>query len=126
MKYQWLLNNCIKIPKQVDIVITSDHGMASVNQTFFIEDFGVDGVKDLMVVEASPVFCAFVNNVSNWPVILQKLRAIPHASVYRRDDIPERWHFKRNRRVPDLLVVPDIGYVVVSSASYFSNIFAPK
>ena len=100
--------------------------MASVNQTFFIEDFGVDGVKDLMVVEASPVFCAFVNNVSNWPVILQKLRAIPHASVYRRDDIPERWHFKRNRRVPDLLVVPDIGYVVVSSASYFSNIFAPK
>lgn len=100
--------------------------MAAINQTFLIEDYGVDGINDLKVVEASPILSAFVNNASHWPVILKKLRAIPHSNVYRRDEIPERWHYKRNRRIPDLLVVPEIGFVVVSfrysiNLSYVDN-----
>ena len=94
-------------------MITGDHGMGSIDQTIFIDDFGVDGDRDLLVIETTPNLNAFVHNATQWPVILQKLRAIPHANVYRRDDIPDRWHYKRNRRVPDLLVVPEIGYSVV-------------
>ena len=99
---------------QVNILIIGDHGMARINHTIFIDDFGVDGSKDLLVMETTPNLNAFVNNASNWSVVLKKLRAIPNVSVYLRDDIPERWHYKRKRREPDILVVPNIGYSIVS------------
>ena len=97
-------------------MITGDHGMGSIDQRIIIDDYGVDGDRDLLVIETTPNLNAFVHNATQWPVILQKLHAIPHANVYRRDDIPDRWHYKRNRRVPDLLVVPELGYSVVCLA----------
>lgn len=103
-------------------MITGDHGMGQIEHTYIIDDYGVDGDKDLLVVETTPNLNAFVNNASNWPVILQKLNKIPNVKVYRRDDIPDHWHYKRNRRVPDILVVPNIGYSVVCSAVHMSNL----
>jgi len=33
-----------------------------------------------------------------------------HFSVYRKEEILERWHYKNNRRAPPILVLADEGY----------------
>lgn len=34
-----------------------------------------------------------------------------HFSVYRKDEILDRWHYKNNRRAPPILVLADEAYV---------------
>ena len=76
---------------QVNIVITGDHGMALINHTFTSMTSAWTAAK-ICWSWTTPNLNAFVNNASNWPVVLQRLRAIPNVRVYRLDDIPDRWH----------------------------------
>jgi hypothetical protein len=34
-----------------------------------------------------------------------------HFSVYRKEEILERWHYKKNRRAPPILILADESYV---------------
>ena len=40
--------------------------------------------------------------------------------VYTREDLPERFRLKKSQRVPDLVVIPDIGYTI-NIKSVFDN-----
>lgn len=37
---------------------------------------------------------------------------IANMKVYKKQDIPESFHWKHNRRIPPILLEPDIGWVV--------------
>lgn len=43
----------------------------------------------------------------------RNLSKIPHAVVYRREDIPDRYHYKYHDRIGDLLLVLEPGYEIV-------------
>ncbi|KAJ8315596.1 hypothetical protein KUTeg_007746 [Tegillarca granosa] len=51
-------------------------------------------------------------------VIYDKLQKIHHAKVYYKKDIPERYHYKNNRRIMPILVVPEEGYSLQTNGSY--------
>ena len=85
--------------------------MAEVKQHIFIEDYNVS--DDLIIVEDEPNLSAYKVNSSSWDEVLKKLRLIPNVSVYRREDLPGRWHFKRNKRIPEIHIIPEVGYSVV-------------
>jgi len=38
-----------------------------------------------------------------------------HLAVYKKQDIPEDYHWKHNRRIPPIYVDPDVGWVVAKS-----------
>ena len=38
-----------------------------------------------------------------------------HLAVYKKQDIPEDYHWKHNRRIPPIFVDPDVGWVVAKS-----------
>jgi hypothetical protein len=38
-------------------------------------------------------------------------RELGHFSVYRKEEILERWHYKNNRRAPPILLLADESYV---------------
>ena len=44
----------------------------------------------------------------------EKLRtAHPNLTVYKKEDIPERYHFRKHYRIPPLLLLADEGYAIV-------------
>lgn len=39
----------------------------------------------------------------------------PHMTVYKKEDIPEEYHWKHNRRIPPIFINPEVGWVIEQS-----------
>jgi hypothetical protein len=44
---------------------------------------------------------------------MKNLSKIPHSKVYRREDIPDRYHYKNNTRIGDLFLLFDPGHEII-------------
>lgn len=117
----------------MNVFFVSDHGMESVTRKNIIDlrEFVSDNMHD--TYGKSPVYHIYPNKGTLWVFyfLLQTLQrlltsgagqdvynALKTASdngenfkVYRLSEIPERWHYKHNRRLPPILVVADPPFV---------------
>ncbi|XP_063403292.1 ectonucleotide pyrophosphatase/phosphodiesterase family member 5-like [Mytilus trossulus] len=107
----YLLNELDKkgILDDTDIIITSDHGMASTPQSKMINLDDYISPLDYRIFSSDPI-----GSVLPYPgkedEMYQKLSNIPHLTVFKKADIPDDMHFKHNRRIQPLLLVTDEGY----------------
>ena len=44
--------------------------------------------------------------------VVSRLSQAPHLEVYRKDQIPARWHFRDNPRITEVVAVADEGWVI--------------
>src|SRR5436190_4885098 len=44
----------------------------------------------------------------------------PHLTCYRKADVPERFHYGRNPRVPAILCMPDDGWTVLAHPAKYT------
>jgi len=100
-----------------DIVIVSDHGMAELSRNKIIE---LDSIIDLERVEWmvwDPVTLIQPKRGSVEMVYpqLKKRENELHYRVYRKDDLPERYHYSGHRRIPDLIMIAEPGYTILDS-----------
>jgi predicted AlkP superfamily pyrophosphatase or phosphodiesterase len=102
---------------QVNLVVTSDHGMAETSRqrVVFIDDYVT--AADGELVDLNPM-------VMMWPRAgreesgYRKLAAAhPRLTVYRKAETPERWHYRDHERVPPIVGVADEGWSVMRRAS---------
>lgn len=104
---------------KVNLIIVSDHGMdnTSASRQIYLEDF-IDP-STYTLTERGPL-------VHMWPrpgmmeEIYQNLtrNQIPHVRrVFRKEDIPDEYHWKNNRRIPPIFIDPEVGWVITSSRS---------
>ncbi|XP_055957013.1 ectonucleotide pyrophosphatase/phosphodiesterase family member 5 [Patella vulgata] len=80
----------------VNVIITSDHGMTSVDvdtQNILPEDGQVDTVYQSLKNQSDAM----------------------HLTVYKKEDIPEHYHYKNNRRVMPVVALADEGWLVVDN-----------
>ena len=103
--------------QKVNLIVVSDHGMdnTSSSRQVYLEDY-IDS-SSYMVMESGAL-------VHIWPnpgmmdIIYQNLtrNPIPHVRrVYRKEDIPDEYHWKNNRRIPPIFIDPEVGWVVTRS-----------
>jgi predicted AlkP superfamily pyrophosphatase or phosphodiesterase len=106
-----------RILDSVNLIIVSDHGMASLSEkrVIKIDDF-VDSTM-ARIIDLSPV-------ASIWPLpgkteqVYHRLQnAHPHLRVYRKEEIPERWHFRNHRRIAPIIAVADDGWSIITGTS---------
>lgn len=45
------------------------------------------------------------------------VHAHPNLTVYKKEEIPERWHYKYNSRVQPILAVADEGWYILQNKS---------
>lgn len=93
---------------QIDFVVLSDHGMATyipdnyVNLIDYLPrdsfNYVFDGVPTLLYPKPSYVDSAYA--------ILQD---VPHVTVWRKNEIPEKYIYGTHPRISELVVMPDIG-----------------
>jgi predicted AlkP superfamily pyrophosphatase or phosphodiesterase len=102
-----------RIDDRVNIVITSDHGMAatSPDRVIVIDDYLDASTVD--IVDINPTLGIVPKTVTADEVYARLEKAHPHLRVYRREQTPEHWRYRDNPRIPAIVGVADDGWVVL-------------
>lgn len=111
-----LLDGLDRLPhgEQVHLVLVSDHGMAEGDpeRTYRLSDHvDLSGVR----VETGGPYAAlfFGGDTARAERVRRELAAaLPRASVLRPDETPDRWKYRDNPRIGDLLVVGELPWLV--------------
>ncbi|XP_046393109.1 ectonucleotide pyrophosphatase/phosphodiesterase family member 5-like isoform X2 [Ischnura elegans] len=97
----------------VNMIVVSDHGLLTVTPSRIIDLSTTVNTSLYTVPNYSPTL--HIHPLEGYEdVVFQQLssRAASEAfTVYRKDDMPERWHTKYSRRAPPIIAVADGGYV---------------
>jgi predicted AlkP superfamily pyrophosphatase or phosphodiesterase len=100
------------VDDQVNVIVVSDHGMVLVTpeQVIYLDDF-ID-LASVRISDWSPVLMlsAGEHNAD----VLARLKTIPHLTVYRKQDVPARLHFRDNDRIPPIIAIADPGWRIIS------------
>jgi alkaline phosphatase D len=105
--------NVLPIRGRVNVVLVSDHGMAPLDPqgAIYVDDLiSLDGIRSSLGEVASLWFGGDSARIEASYAALA--RGLQHARVYRRSELPARWHVDGNPRIGDLIIVPDQGYSV--------------
>jgi len=99
--------------RDINLVIVSDHGMAEISPDRVI---ALNELVDLQTVQID--FSGAVGGlrplVGTADDLFGKLAARQdHFRVYRRGEVPARFHFRDNRRIPPVIMVLDEGWFLV-------------
>ncbi len=95
-----------------NIIIVSDHGMMNVSKEklVVIDDF--INIDDVEIIEGSPSLMMNVKEGKLEEVYSSLKKSETHFKVFKKEDIPERYHIKNHPRTPDLLMVAELGYTI--------------
>lgn len=100
--------NKLQIRDSINLIITSDHGMANISEEKSI--ILTDYIKEEWVKEAqgaNPVYNLSANKGCK-DSIINSLSAVKHISVWDTDNIPDSLHYGSHRRTLDVNVAADI------------------
>ena len=111
----WLLDGLGTrgLSDRVNVIIVSDHGMSRTtpDSVIVLDDY-LDRPLVARVTGGSPV-------VGLWPragmldSVYHRLRGShPHLSIWNREAIPDRFHYRDNRRIPPLVALADPGWSI--------------
>ncbi|XP_023930802.1 bis(5'-adenosyl)-triphosphatase enpp4-like [Lingula anatina] len=112
-------NNLLEV---VNIIITSDHGMTKMSQDKIITLTDYVTVSDVERVPDHGPICNILPNKKDQDAkqrLYNQLKdAHPNMTVYLKEDIPDIFHYKNNRRVMPILAIADEGWVIRWNQSF--------
>ncbi|NOZ03617.1 MAG: alkaline phosphatase family protein [FCB group bacterium] len=100
---------------RLNMIVLSDHGMAAVkpDQTIDLTDY-VD-LEGIVQEGSGPTAFLYGGKRAQMKKVYEKLKQVPHLTIYRKNEIPERLHYKHNYRIKDFLLIADEGWVILDS-----------
>jgi predicted AlkP superfamily pyrophosphatase or phosphodiesterase len=99
---------------QVDIVVVSDHGMTPVapERAIVLDDY-ID-LADVDVIDWTPVGAVEPKPGARERVYAQLKDKHPALEVYRKGEVPARYHFNANPRITSLVLVAADGWTITT------------
>jgi len=105
----------INFRDSINIIIVSDHGMTStpkekiINIESIVPDFGCK------FIEPGPVM-KIECDINKIEAVYQKLKQNKnHYRVFRREDVPDYFHYSKNPFISPIIIVADLGYSLVDN-----------
>ncbi|PSN31416.1 Ectonucleotide pyrophosphatase/phosphodiesterase family member 5 [Blattella germanica] len=106
-----------------NVILLSDHGMRTVTPQKIVNLTQYVDKSFFKIVDTSPVLQMYPNRGKE-NVVYNALNAASQNakfSVYRRNEIPERWHYRQSSRTPPILAVADGGYAFQDLIEWYQN-----
>ena len=97
---------------RVNVIVVADHGMLATppNQLIALDDY--ISLDDVDVVDWSPVG-AIIPKPGRLEAVYARLHnANPHLQVYRKGEVPARFHYTDNPRIAPLVLIADGGWSI--------------
>ena len=109
-----LITKLSKIDLPVNIILVSDHGMTKIsNQQKIILPKKLYKNKNLRVIGKGSLSLIYKkNNNYDLSEVYKYLKATKFLNTYKKSEIPDRFNFKNNIRVPDIVLSPKIPYYI--------------
>lgn len=102
------------IGDKINLIVVSDHGMAPVIADQLIPLSKYTDVSKIDVVGKGAYSNLFASSPAEETKLYKALRhAHPHLHIYRKSEIPARFHFRNHPRIAPLLAVADEGWTIV-------------
>ncbi|MCH7611976.1 MAG: alkaline phosphatase family protein [Candidatus Marinimicrobia bacterium] len=108
----------LDIYPKLNIIVVSDHGMVAISpeRTINLSDYvNLSGIEQ---EGSGPFSMLYGKKKRKLNRIVKKLKSAPHMSVYKKKEIPDRYHFKNHYRIKDVLMVADEGWYILDK-KYF-------
>ncbi len=99
---------------RVNLVLVSDHGMAStsLDRVVVLDDY--ISLDDVRVIDINPTLGLFPNAGKEEAVYRALKKAHPRLKVYRRHQTPKHWRYRDHPRIPPIVGAVDDGWQVMT------------
>ncbi len=108
-----------KIDKKVNVIITSDHGMAAVdvrNAVFLDDYFDLEKMTE-KIVWTNEIVQIFPKK-DKADEIIGKIKNLEHTKCWLKKDIPERFNYRQGARVAPIICSSDEGWITTNHKRY--------
>lgn len=101
---------------QINIIVTSDHGMGPIHKekTVNLKDFIEK--KWFETIQGSNPNYIFTVKPEYYDVAWKKLSSIPHVTVWKHGEVPDRFHYGTHVRTQDFILVADSAWQVITGS----------
>ncbi|MGA9573552.1 MAG: ectonucleotide pyrophosphatase/phosphodiesterase [Lysobacterales bacterium] len=113
---------------RINIIVLSDHGQGAYleNQAPYVLNEHVN-IDDSVIIESGSYL--FLHLISDDPeraagIVAAVNSSWDHGHAYLPEDAPATWHVDNNPRFPDVILMPEAGYAVLSSPDKVGKINA--
>lgn len=112
-----LLNglNEIGLRDSTDLIFVSDHGMTEVTEERIIDIERLLPNYDCKFFDNGPLMFIFPKDEEKDFVYNELKNLQQNFKVYRKSELPEFYHFSHNSFVPDILIIADPGWTLISN-----------
>ncbi|NWW80353.1 ENPP4 triphosphatase, partial [Climacteris rufus] len=100
----------------LNVIITSDHGMASCSAGKLIVLDRCIGRGNYTLIDRTPV-AAVLPRQNKEDVYNLLKNCNSHMQVYLKEEIPERFHYRHHKRIQPIILVADEGWTIVQNES---------
>lgn len=98
--------------EQINLVITSDHGMADISsdRIIYLDDY-LD-LSEVKALDESPLAWIWPKQDQIKTTYNKLSKAHPNLTVYLKEEIPEKYHYRNNPRIPPIVAIADEGWSI--------------
>ena len=109
-----------RVWESTHLIVTADHGMTYSDPAWSIVLDDLIDLADVQVIFAGSIGGLHVKR-GDADALVATLDAHPRLRAFRRDAVPERLHFSRSPRIPDIVLIPDLGWHIDTRSWLESN-----
>jgi predicted AlkP superfamily pyrophosphatase or phosphodiesterase len=106
------------LSEELNVILVSDHGMADLSEDklIFLEE--IINLEDVDVVDWTPVSLIRPNEGKKEEVYQSLKAAEAGYQVYKKEDLPDRFHFSNHYRIPEIVIIADVGYTITTRQNF--------
>ncbi|KAF1360682.1 Phosphodiest-domain-containing protein [Lizonia empirigonia] len=106
----------------VNIVVVSDHGMATTDISRMIQLEDLVDPAELSHIDGWPLYGLRPKDPKNlyslYDKIMREHGDNPNIEIYLRENMPARYHFSNNDRIAPLWIIPKAGWAIVAKSEF--------
>jgi predicted AlkP superfamily pyrophosphatase or phosphodiesterase len=104
------------LEQSAHVIVVSDHGMIATPSVQVIKLDDYINLADVDVVDWSPVGMVIPKPGKEAAVYAALVKAHPQLKVYRKGEVPARFHFNAHPRITPLVLVAEPGWTITTTA----------
>lgn len=108
----------VGLNQSLNIILLSDHGMSDLSEerVIFLEE--LINLNDVEVMDWTPVGLIKPKEGKKDEVYKTLKENEENYTVYLKEDMPERYHFKNHYRIPEIIMIADPGYTITNQSFF--------
>ena len=108
----------VGLSDKINVLLVSDHGMAaqSEDKVVFLDE--IINLDDVDMIDWSPVAMIRPDEGKKDEVYTALKENEENYRVYLKDEIPDRFHFSDHYRIPEIIIIADMGYTITNRENF--------